>query len=78
MNCIVFAEPPVLDQAEIEKLIAAFEDRRNAPAASLLAFAGVRTASGVLARLVFASDDEREVLHRLIYATLAEHDRLEA
>ena len=78
MNSSALVELPVLDQTQIEQLIAAFEDRRNTSAASLLAFAGVRTASGVLARLLFACDEEREVLDRLIRATLAEHDRLEA
>ena len=78
MNSSVLVELPMIDHPEIEKLIAAFEDRRNASAASLLAFAGVQTASGVLARLVLACDEERQVLHRLIRAALAEHDRLEA
>ena len=77
MKNSVLAELPVLDQPEIEKLVAAFDDRRNHQAASLLAYAGVRTASGVIARLVFASDEERDMLMRLIRATLEEHDRLE-
>ena len=78
MNNSGLAELPVLDQRDIQRLIGALDDPRNAFASSLLAFAGVRTASGVLARLVLASDEESDVLHRLIRAALAEHDRLEA
>ncbi|HVS33394.1 MAG TPA: hypothetical protein VMS98_18300 [Thermoanaerobaculia bacterium] len=78
MNNSVLVELPVLEQTEIEKLIAAFDDRRNTPAASLLAYAGVQTASGVIVRLIIAGDEEQEMLLRLIHAALAEQERLEA
>ena len=70
------AELPLLDQTDIENLMGAFDDERNAAAASLLAYTGAQTVSGVVARLVVASDGEQFVLQTLIHAALAEQSRI--
>jgi hypothetical protein len=72
------AELPVLDQTDIENLMAALDDTRNAAAAALLAYSGAQSVSGIVARLVVASDAEQFVLQTLIRTALDEHERITA
>ena len=69
-------EMNLITNEEISKLVAACNDAKNTAAANMLAFTGTRTISGVIAKLVRATGEERDTLLRLIRATLDEHDRL--
>ena len=67
---------PQLSDEEIEKLVKACGDPRNTAALNLLTYAGAYSVSGVLARIMQVSGEEREVLLKLIAGALAEHERL--
>lgn len=65
-----------LTDDEISKLLAACNDPNNRAASNLLAFAGTRTISGVIAKLMRSSGSEHETLLQLIRSALEEHARL--
>jgi hypothetical protein len=66
----------LITNEEITKLVAACNDPKNTAAANLLAFSGTRTVSGVIAKLMRSSGEERETLLQLIHRAIEEHTRL--
>ena len=65
-----------LTDQEISSLLAACNDPNNTSASNLLAFAGTRTISGVIAKLMRSTGSEHETLLKLIRSALDEHARL--
>lgn len=65
-------ELPPLTDAEIQLLVRLLQDRRNATARDLLAFAGASTAAGLLTRVVTLDAEERRILMTAIRKAISQ------